>query len=387
MNPGANLPLDAKECARVNVDLASRSYPVVIAPRLAGIELPATLIRPAAKAIVVTNPTVAPLYLDPVRDALVPHYRGLHTVVIDDGEQYKTLASFERICAAMLEARADRRTVVYALGGGVIGDLAGFAAAAFMRGVDFVQLPTTLLAMVDSSVGGKTAVNHALGKNMIGAFHQPRLVWAGLDTLASLPRRELLAGVAEIIKYACIEDLELLRWLEQPQRLQDIVNEPTTLRAAIAASVRCKARIVAADELETGERAHLNFGHTLGHAIEATQGYGNWLHGEAVACGMAFAARLSARVGSLPAEAVERVEALIAAFDLPLRLPDAARVDDLLQAMRLDKKSEGGALRFVLLDALGRARVAKVDEALVARELERFLTLGRSAVDRARDRR
>ena len=285
-------------------------------------------------------------------------------MVLDDGEQYKTWASVERIVDALLAAGADRRATLFALGGGVVGDLTGFAAACFMRGIAYVQVPTTLLAQVDSSVGGKTAVNHPLGKNLVGAFHQPSLVVADLETLATLPQRELIAGLAEVIKYGAVADADFFRWLED--RLDDLLaRDCDALAQAIARSCELKAAIVARDEKESGLRAILNFGHTFAHAIETGTGHGTWLHGEAVGCGMAMAADLSQRLGLIDAAVARRVATLVARAGLPTRLPPLPAAE-LLALMGHDKKAEGGAPRFILLDALGHARMAPVDESLVA---------------------
>ena len=339
----------------LHVELGDRRYPIHIGPGL--LERP-DLLRPhipGQQALVVSNATVAPLYLDRARAALA----GLRheAVILPDGERYKTLETLNDIFTALLSHRFDRDCTLIALGGGVIGDMAGFAAACYQRGVHFIQIPTTLLAQVDSSVGGKTAVNHPLGKNMIGAFHQPRCVLADTDTLATLPDRELGAGLAEVIKYGLIRDLPFLEWLEgHIERL--LARETAALSEAIERSCRNKAAIVAADERETGERALLNLGHTFGHAIETGVGYGEWLHGEAVAAGMCLAADLSARLGWLRWEQVERVRALLARAGLPLEPPPALTTDDFLRLMAVDKKVRDGRLRLILLRDLGRGVIA-----------------------------
>jgi 3-dehydroquinate synthase len=277
--------------------------------------------------------------------------------VLPDGERHKDWVTLNRIFDTMLQERCDRGTTVVALGGGVVGDMAGFAAAAYQRGVPFVQIPTTLLAQVDSSVGGKTGINHPLGKNMIGAFWQPQLVLADTDTLKTLPDRELRAGVAEVIKYGLIRDSDFYAWLEADvERL--LARDEEALAYAIERSCKNKADVVAEDETESGVRATLNLGHTFGHAIEAGTGYGNWLHGEAVAAGMVMAAELSTRLGWLDAKAVESVRALLERAGLPVQGPkmDAGRYLDLMQ---VDKKVADGKLRLVLLEAIGRARIGK----------------------------
>ena len=350
------------------VELGDRRYPIYIGPGL--LDRP-DLLRahvPGRQVLVVSNTTVAPLYLDRVRAALA----GLRheAVVLPDGEQYKTLETLDEIFSALLSHRLDRDCTLVALGGGVIGDMAGFAAACYQRGVHFVQIPTTLLAQVDSSVGGKTAVNHPLGKNMIGAFYQPRCVLADTDTLKTLPDRELSAGLAEVIKYGLIRDLPFLEWLEDHIE-QLLARDAAALTEAIERSCRNKADIVAADERETGERALLNLGHTFGHAIETGMGYGEWLHGEAVAVGMNLAADLSARLSWLKGEQVERVRALLARARLPLNAPEGLTADDFLRLMAVDKKVKEGQLRLILLRALGHGVIAEtVDPRLLRDTLE-----------------
>ncbi len=350
------------------VELGDRRYPIYIGPGL--LDRP-DLLRthvPGRQVLVVSNTTVAPLYLDRVRAALA----GLRhqAVILPDGEQYKTLETLDEIFTALLSHRLDRDCTLVALGGGVIGDMAGFAAACYQRGVHFVQIPTTLLAQVDSSVGGKTAVNHPLGKNMIGAFYQPRCVLADTDTLKTLPDRELSAGLAEVIKYGLIRDLPFLEWLEDHIE-QLLARNAAALTEAIERSCRNKADIVAADERETGERALLNLGHTFGHAIETGMGYGEWLHGEAVAVGMNLATDLSARLGWLKGEQVERVRALLARARLPLNAPEGLTADDFLRLMAVDKKVKEGQLRLILLRALGHGVIAEtVDPRLLRDTLE-----------------
>jgi 3-dehydroquinate synthase len=349
----------------LNVDLGERSYPIHIgAGLLARAELIAERL-PKKKAAIITNVTVAPLYLAPLQRAL--EARGIEVVPITlpDGEQHKNWETLNGIFDALLEHRCERGTTLIALGGGVVGDLAGFAAAAFLRGVPFIQVPTTLLAQVDSAVGGKTAINHPLGKNMIGAFYQPRAVIADTDTLATLPPREFAAGLAEVIKYGLIRDPALFEWLEKNvARLGKREAEP--LVHAIERSCAIKAEIVAQDEREDGVRALLNLGHTFGHAIEAGTGYGTWLHGEAVGAGMALAARLSQRLGLIGQEEVRRVDAILKAAGLPARAPDLG-LARYLELMGHDKKVEGGRIRFVLLKRIGDAFVsAEVPRAALA---------------------
>jgi 3-dehydroquinate synthase len=310
------------------VELGDRRYPIYIGPGL--LDRP-ELLRPhipGRQVLVVSNTTVAPLYLERTCAALT----GLRheAVILPDGEQYKTLAVLDEVFTALLRHRFDRNCTIVALGGGVVGDMAGFAAACYQRGVHFIQIPTTLLAQVDSSVGGKTGVNHPLGKNMIGAFYQPRCVLADTDTIATLPDRELSAGLAEVIKYGLIRDLPFLEWLEAHLEAL-LAREAGALSEAIERSCRNKAEIVAADEREAGERALLNLGHTFGHAIETGAGYGVWLHGEAVAAGMALAADLSARLGWLSGEQVGRILALLERAHLPLAPPPDLTADDFLR--------------------------------------------------------
>jgi shikimate kinase / 3-dehydroquinate synthase len=338
----------------LSVTLGERSYPIHIG---AGLLDDARLYAPHAGATtvaVVSNATVAPLYLDRVTRALnQAGAKRVISILTEDGEQAKSWVSLDRVFDALLAAHCGRDSVIVALGGGVVGDLAGFAAAVYQRGIPFVQVPTTLLAQVDSSVGGKTAINHPRGKNMIGAFHQPLAVIADVATLDTLPDRELQAGIAEVIKHGFILDLQFVGWLEE-----NIGKLLARDRAALEHAVRCscelKAAVVAADERESGLRAILNFGHTFGHAIEAGAGYGEWLHGEAVAAGMVMAAELSERAGTLRREDAERVKALIGRAGLPLRGPKLP-LERYLELMQVDKKAAGGKMRFVLLEGLGRA--------------------------------
>ncbi len=322
----------------------------------------------AAAAVIVSNETVAPLYAERLRERLQQVYGRVDLVVLPDGEQHKGWESLNRICDHLLGAALDRKTVLFALGGGVIGDMTGFAAAIYMRGVPFVQVPTTLLAQVDSSVGGKTAINHPLGKNMLGAFYQPERVIADLDTLDTLPDRELRAGLAEVIKYGPIADASFLDWIEANLDAL-LARDKAALAHAVRRSCEIKAAVVGQDEREQGLRAILNFGHTIGHAIEAGLGYGAWLHGEAVACGMVLAADLSHRLGLVPPDMVTRLRTLIERAGLPVQ-PPALGVDRYLQLMRVDKKAEAGAIRFVLLEAVGKAGLHAVPDAVIAEVLQ-----------------
>lgn len=334
------------------VELGERSYPIHIGPGLLG---NAELLRPhlaGRQVLIVTNTVVAPLYLERLRAGL-PGYE-VNTCVLPDGEEYKNLDSLNRIFDALLGVPCDRDSTLVALGGGVVGDITGFAAACYQRGVNYVQVPTTLLAQVDSSVGGKTAVNHPRGKNMIGAFYQPRVVVADTDTLDTLPERELRAGLAEVIKYGLIRDRALLDWLEgHLERL--LARDAQTLTYAIERSCINKAGIVARDEREAGERALLNFGHTFGHAIETATGYTRWLHGEAVATGMVMAADFSRRMGLLTPADTTRVTDLVRRAGLPTALPAGVDAAELARHMRVDKKVAAGRIRLVLLRALGDA--------------------------------
>lgn len=355
----------------LEVALGSRSYPIHIGPGLLGEPGILTPWLAGRQVMIITNETVAPFYLERCRGAL-PEGVEVHELVLPDGEATKNLEHVSRIWDALLEAGFNRRCTLVALGGGVIGDMVGFAAACYQRGVAFIQVPTTLLAQVDSSVGGKTGVNHPLGKNMIGAFWQPRGVLIDTDTLETLPPRELSAGLAEVIKYGLIRDADFLAWLEREvPALRGL--DPEALAHAIQRSCALKAEIVAEDETEQGVRALLNLGHTFGHAIEAHQGYGAWLHGEAVGAGMLMAAELSACLGWLDETDVARVRALLEAAALPLAAPGDMGVDDFLARMRLDKKNVDSRLRLVLLHALGAACVHDTTpEATLRGLLERF---------------
>jgi 3-dehydroquinate synthase len=338
---------------RVDIALGARSYPILIGPRLLEDSQLLGAHISARSLLIVTNETIAPLYLPKLQSAL--QGRRVATLVLPDGEQYKTLDSFKRILDALVAERMNRDAAVVALGGGVIGDMVGFAAACYQRGIDYVQVPTTLLAQVDSSVGGKTGVNHPHGKNMIGAFHQPRCVIADTSTLQTLAPREYRAGLAEVVKYGFIRDVEFLEWLEANVEPL-IAREDAAVIHAVRRSCEIKADVVGQDEREQGLRAILNLGHTFGHVIETASGYGNWLHGEAVAAGMAMAAEMSARLGWLQPAECERVVRLLKRLGLPVAAPriGAQRGREL---MGMDKKVLGGRIRLVLLRELGRADV------------------------------
>jgi len=353
---------------QVPIALGDRSYTISIGSGLLDVAEAYAAAPKAHTALIVTNTTVAPLYAQRLRTALAGKYAAIHTVVLPDGEVYKTWETLNLIFDALLGHGCDRKTVLFALGGGVVGDMTGFAAASYMRGVPFVQVPTTLLAQVDSSVGGKTAINHPLGKNMIGAFYQPQRVLCDLDTLRSLPRREVSAGLAEVIKYGPIHDEAFLRWLEA--HIEDLLAlSPSHLAHAVARCCQIKAEVVGADERETGLRAILNFGHTFGHAIEAGLGFGVWLHGEAVAAGMVMASELSERLGMVPAGFRIRMEALLLRARLPVRGPRLGAAEYLAH-MQVDKKAEAGAIRFVLIDGLGSAVVRSAPEDLLTEVIE-----------------
>lgn len=351
----------------INVSLGDRSYPIVIGNGLLNGGFDLTDFVPGSDCLIVSNDVVAPLY----RDRLLPNLSGkaISTLDLPDGESHKSMATMRTVLDQLVSKGANRDTTVIALGGGVVGDIAGFAAACYMRGVAFIQVPTTLLAQVDASVGGKTGVNHPHGKNLIGAFHQPRVVMIDIDTLSTLPDRELRAGLAEIIKYGAICDIDFFAWLEENMAAL-LERDTEALVYAIGRSCELKARIVADDERELGRRAILNFGHTFAHAIENCQGYGEWLHGEAVAAGMVLAASLS----DIAEAENERLQALVAAAGLPVKAP-AIAVDEWLRAMGLDKKVQNKQLRFVLLGALGESMLTSSYDAGKLRRI-----LGGSAV-------
>ncbi|EDY87003.1 3-dehydroquinate synthase [gamma proteobacterium HTCC5015] len=353
----------------LEVDLGHRSYPIHIGSQLLS---NSDLLKPhiqGKSVVIVTNETVAPLYLGTLKTQL-SNYR-CDSIVLKDGEAHKNLETLNTIYTRLLEQRYDRKTTLIALGGGVVGDIAGYAAASYQRGIPFIQIPTTLLAQVDSSVGGKTAVNHPLGKNMIGAFYQPQCVLADTEVLKTLPPRELAAGLAEVIKYGLLGDREFLLWVkDNMDALKDCDN--ATLTTAIERSCQMKAEIVAADEREGGQRALLNLGHTFGHAIETEMGYGEWLHGEAVGAGMVMAAEMSRACGWIKQEDLDLAKEVIAAADLPTQPPSKMTPDTFLQHMARDKKVIDGSLRLVLLKALGHAVVtADFDQAALMATLER----------------
>lgn len=353
---------------QINIDLADRSYGILIGSGLLDNAESYAGLPVASTALIVTNTTVAPLYAQRLRTALAGRFRTVLAVDLPDGEAFKSWETLNRIFDALLANNCDRKTVLFALGGGVVGDMTGFAAASYMRGVPFVQVPTTLLAQVDSSVGGKTAINHPLGKNMIGAFYQPQRVICDLDTLKTLPPRELSAGLAEVIKYGPIADMAFFEWIES--HLDDfLAQNPAALAYAVKRSCEIKAWVVGQDERETGLRAILNFGHTFGHAIEAGMGYGQWLHGEAVGCGLVMAARLSEALGLVDRVFLERLTTLVRRAGLPVVAPVLDAQDNAgryLSLMRVDKKSEAGEIRFVLIDGPGLATVRGAPDALVA---------------------
>ncbi len=337
----------------LTVDLGDRSYPIYIASNLLSQLSSLMPVLSGRQLMVVTNTTISPLYLDNVVQLLSVHC-DVDTVILPDGEQFKNLDTLNRIFTALLEKTHSRKTTLVALGGGVVGDMTGFAAASYQRGVDFIQIPTTLLSQVDSSVGGKTGVNHVLGKNMIGAFHQPTSVFIDIDTLATLPDRELSAGIAEVVKYGLIRDADFFVWLEK--NMDALVSRDNqALTYAVRRSCEIKAEVVAKDEKEGGLRAILNLGHTFGHAIETAKGYGVWLHGEAVSTGMLMAVDLSVRLGWLDSSVALRTKDLLIRAGLPVSSPDDMTPEQFLSLMAVDKKVVDKQLRLVLLTALGEA--------------------------------
>tara|TARA_B110000116_G_scaffold103060_1_gene89741 strand:+ start:207 stop:1280 length:1074 start_codon:yes stop_codon:yes gene_type:complete len=348
----------------LSVELGDRSYPIFTGSELFSKSEYLLPYIHGQQVCVVTNETVAPLYLQQLKAVLGG--KDILEVVLPDGEQYKNIDTLNLIFDQLLAARHNRTTTLIALGGGVTGDMTGFAAACYQRGVDFIQVPTTLLAMVDSSVGGKTGVNHALGKNMIGAFYQPNCVLADTDLLKTLPERELSAGIAEVIKYGLISDYEFFLWLEQNMD-KLLAKDEAALAYAINRSCQNKAAVVARDEREGGIRAILNFGHTFGHAIETAQGYGVWLHGEAVASGMVMAADLSQRMGMISRDDLNRLVSMLKRAKLPVIAPDTMTSDDFIALMSVDKKVLDGRLRLVLLQSMG--------EAIVTSDIDRTLLL------------
>ncbi len=350
------------------VSLAERSYPIHIG---AGLLSEVTLLTQhlAGKQIaIISNTTVAPLYMRKIADPLRSQGFNVVEIILPDGEQYKNSETLNKIYDALIEARCERNATLIALGGGVIGDLTGYAAATYLRGVPFIQIPTTLLSQVDSSVGGKTGINHPSGKNMIGAFYQPKVVLIDTDTLKTLPPRELSAGVAEVIKYGLIRDAEFFSWLEKNMK-QLMALDEAVMAEAVYRSCQNKAEVVAADEKEAGERALLNLGHTFGHAIENAMGYGVWLHGEAVATGTVMAAELSQRMGWLNSSDVHRIKAILKTANLDKAAP-ALGVEKYLDLMGLDKKVQDGKIRLVLQQGIGKSvitsdyDVAKLKETL-----------------------
>ncbi|MEJ6521258.1 3-dehydroquinate synthase [Shewanella bicestrii] len=340
---------------QIQVDLGERSYPIYIGQNLMSDSETLSRYLLKKRILIVTNETVAPLYLKQIQDTMAS-FGEVSSVILPDGEQFKDLTHLDSIFTALLQRNYGRDSVLVALGGGVIGDMTGFAAACYQRGVDFIQIPTTLLSQVDSSVGGKTAVNHPLGKNMIGAFYQPQIVIIDTECLQTLPAREFAAGMAEVIKYGIMWDAEFFQWLENNvQALKSLDTQ--ALVYAISRCCEIKADVVSQDETEQGVRALLNLGHTFGHAIEAEMGYGNWLHGEAVAAGTVLAAQTAKSMGLIDESIVRRIVQLFHAFDLPVTAPESMDFDSFIKHMRRDKKVLGGQIRLVLPTAIGRADV------------------------------
>ena len=357
---------------QVPIDLGDRSYQILIGSGLYANSQTYRNLPKAETAVVVSNTTVSPIYAKRLAVSLGAVYSVVKIVTLPDGESYKDWQTLQLIFDALLENGCDRKTVLFALGGGVVGDMTGFAAASYMRGIPFVQVPTTLLAQVDSSVGGKTAINHPLGKNMIGAFYQPQRVICDLDVLATLPPLELSAGLAEIIKYGPIADMDFLDWIEA--HIDDLrAGDRAALAYAVKRSCEIKAFVVGQDERESGLRAILNFGHTFGHAIESGMGYGAWLHGEGVGCGMVMAAELSQRLGLIDAALVARLRRLVARAGLPTVGPQLDATDNAgryMALMQVDKKAEAGAIKFVVIDGPGRAAVRGAPDALVRQVID-----------------
>ncbi len=346
--------------AEIRVELGERSYRIVIGSGILGkIGEQARDFGFSKRIGLVSNPVVHRLYGKAVEDSLRDAGFDVITILVPDGEEYKSLTWASNIYGELLKHRLDRASALIALGGGVIGDITGFVASTYMRGISFLQVPTTLLAQVDSSVGGKTGVNHPLGKNMIGTFYQPRLVWADIDTMKTLPRRELLAGMAEVIKYGIIRDEDFFAFLEKSwDSILDL--EPSSLIHIIRRSCEIKADVVSKDERESGLRAILNYGHTIGHAVETVTGYTAYLHGEAVAIGMSIEARLSVLLNLAVNSDIKRIKSLLALYNLPYELPAGISKDSLLSAMKIDKKALAGEMRFVLPEKIGAMRVEKV---------------------------
>jgi len=355
--------------ATVEVATGDSRYSILIDAGLLGSPASWQGLPRAAHAVIVSNPAVAALYAPALQMALAPHYAQVSNVLLPDGEAHKDWSSLNLVFDHLLAQGCDRKTVLFALGGGVVGDMCGFAAASYMRGVSFVQVPTTLLAQVDSSVGGKTAINHPRGKNMIGAFYQPARVICDLATLDTLPARELAAGLAEVIKYGPIADMALLDWIDANMAAL-LARDRAALAHAVQRSCEIKAWVVGQDERESGLRAILNFGHTFGHAIEAGMGYGAWLHGEAVGCGMVLAASLSAELGLVTPDFAARLQRTVHSAGLPTQAPRMP-LDTWFSLMRLDKKAQAGEMRFVVIEAPGRAGMRSAPDALVQRVIER----------------
>jgi 3-dehydroquinate synthase len=367
MNKSANP--SAKPSEIVRIEFAERSYNIHIGASLLDDAAVFQNLPQSSTAVIVSNTTIAPIYAARLQASLQGRYKTIHTIVLPDGEAYKTWQTLNLIFDDLLKNSCDRKTTLFALGGGVVGDMTGFAAASYMRGVPFVQVPTTLLAQVDSSVGGKTGINHPLGKNMVGAFYQPQLVLCDLSTLNTLPTRELSAGLAEVIKYGPIADMVFFDWIEANIDAL-LAREPAALAHAVKRCCEIKAYVVSQDEREAGLRAILNFGHTFGHAIEAGLGYGAWLHGEAVGCGMVMAAQLSHRLGLVDAAFVARLTALIQKAGLPTVAPALAsnvqaNAGRYLELMRVDKKAEAGEIKFILINQPGQCVVQTAPDALV----------------------
>lgn len=338
----------------LHLDLGERSYPIYIDSGLLLKASPLVSHIRAKRVCIISNDIVSPLYAESLKSQLADFQ--VDELILPDGESEKSLANFEKIMSHLLANAHGRDTTLIALGGGVVGDICGFAAACYQRGIDFIQIPTTLLSQVDSSVGGKTAVNHPLGKNMIGAFYQPKAVVIDIDTLSTLPDREFNAGIAEVIKYGILGDAEFFQWLEiNADKI--IAKDKEALKYLIEICCRCKADIVSADETEAGIRALLNLGHTFGHAIEAEQGYGVWLHGEAVATGMVLAAKLSVEMNLLQSSELRRIENLIARFDLPLSAPENMGFNEFVNHMKRDKKNLAGTMRFIVPTAIGKSEI------------------------------
>jgi len=354
----------------LNLELGERSYPIYIGEHLLQNDSLFKEHIHGHLSLIVTNPTVAALYANTVEASLLKIGQKVVRVVIPEGEAFKNWETMQLIFDGLLQSGADRKSTIIALGGGVVGDMAGFAAASFMRGINFIQIPTTLLSQVDSSVGGKTGINHPLGKNMIGAFHQPVAVIADLQTLKTLPPQELAAGLAEVIKHGAIADTQFLSWIESHIAQLNACDIPA-MEHAVLRSCEIKSAVVAADEKENGIRAHLNFGHTFGHAIESGMGYGEWLHGQAVGCGMVIAAELSKELGYLSAQDVSRLTHIITQLHLPIQ-PPKWPVSQYLEFMSHDKKAESGTIKYIVLRSLGLASVQKVPDETIRHVLQRF---------------